>query len=52
MEGGSVSPRDSEQAHYGFDLKEYPGLAEAADAWAERCKSRRQRWSAALRSKE
>src|SRR5207244_6065692 len=39
-ERGEIAPhasrgsRDSERA-YGFDPGEYPGLAEAADAWAE-----------------
>jgi hypothetical protein len=47
-----VSPRDSDRDRYGFDPKEYPGLAQAADAWAEGCKSRRQRWWSAVRSKK
>ena len=51
-ERGEIAPhasrgsRDSERA-YGFDPEEYPGLAEAADAWAEGCKS----WRLRLRSK-
>jgi hypothetical protein len=51
-ERGEIAPhasrgsRDSDRA-YGFDPEEYPGLAQAANAWAEGCKS----WRLRLRSK-
>jgi hypothetical protein len=54
-ERGEIAPhasrgsRDSDRA-YGFDPEKYPGLAEAADAWGEGCKSWRQRWRFKLRS--
>jgi hypothetical protein len=34
----SRGSRDSDRA-YGFDPEDYPGLAEAPDAWTEGCKS-------------
>jgi len=56
-EQGEITPHASRGTNefdqaYGFDVEEYPGLAEAADAWAEGCKSWRQRWRFRLRSKK
>jgi hypothetical protein len=48
-ERGEIAPHASRAARkpelgYGFNPKEYPGLAEAADGWAEVLNSRVKRW--------